>query len=161
MMKEVAENLRNVVAEGLSLLQNVSDDEAAIKPLPNKWSKKEILGHLIDSAGNNQQKFVRTMAEAQVEFVGYQQNFWVSSQKYNSAKWNDLISLWQASNLHLAHIIENVEPETLGNSITISDAGTFTLKFIMEDYVEHLKHHLNQIFPKLNLKNSFQNIYNT
>ena len=75
MMKEVAENLQKVVAEVLPLLQNVSDIEASLKLLPNKWSKKEILGHLIDSACNNQQKFVRTMAESEIEFVGYEQNF--------------------------------------------------------------------------------------
>ncbi len=161
MMKEVAENLRKVVTEVLPLLQKVSDDEASLKPLPHKWSKKEILGHLIDSAGNNQQKFVRTMADPEVEFVGYQQNFWVDSQNYHTADWRILINLWHAYNLHLAHIIEKVNPENLSHTITITDAGNFTLKFIMEDYVEHLKHHLNQILPTLNLNNNFQNIYNT
>ena len=161
MMKEVANSLRKVVAEALPVLQSISNEEASNKPLPHKWSKKEILGHLIDSAGNNQQKFVRTMAESHLEFVGYQQNFWVDSQKYNTADWQTLIDLWQAFNLHLAHIIENVKPETLSHTITISDAGNFTLKFIMEDYVEHLKHHLSQILPTFQLSNNFQNIYNT
>ena len=160
-MRETAENLRKILTEVLPLLENVGDEPASTKPLPDKWSKKEILGHLIDSACNNQQKFVRTMAEPAFEFVGYQQNHWVDSQKYNAANWNDLINLWEAYNLHLAHIIENVEPELLSNEITIENAGTFTLEFIMKDYVEHLKHHLSQILPTADLKHDFQNIYNT
>lgn len=160
-MRETAENLRKTLREVLPLLQNITNESASIKPLPEKWSKKEILGHLIDSACNNQQKFVRTMANFRVDFIGYQQNHWVDSQKYNAANWQDLISLWQFYNLHLAHIIENFNNELLANEITIENAGTFTLEFIIKDYVEHLKHHLGQILPEANLPNNFQNIYNT
>jgi hypothetical protein len=160
-MREVAENLRKTLNEVLPLLQNIGDDEAAYRPRPDKWSKKEILGHLIDSACNNQQKFVRTMAAPHLDFVGYRQNHWVDSQKYNRADWSDLLNLWQAYNLHLAHIIENVDRELLANTITIEDAGEFTLEFIMKDYVEHLKHHLNQILPTASLKHDFRNIDNT
>lgn len=77
-MRETAENLRKTVKDILPLLQNFSDKEASARPLPDKWSKKEVLGHLIDSACNNQQKFVRTMAEPRVDFVGYRQNHWVN-----------------------------------------------------------------------------------
>lgn len=160
-MRETAENLRKTLREVLPLLQNIANESASIKPLPEKWSKKEILGHLIDSACNNQQKFVRTMANFRVDFIGYQQNHWVDSQKYNAANWQDLISLWQFYNLHLAHIIENFNNELLANEMTIENAGTFTLEFIIKDYVEHLKHHLGQILPEANLPNNFQNIYNT
>lgn len=160
-MRETAENLRKTLTEVLPLLENISDEKASVKPLPDKWSKKEILGHLLDSACNNQQKFVRTMAQPHLDFVGYQQNHWVDSQKYNTARWSDLINLWNAYNLHLVHIIENVNSEVLPNEITIETAGTFTLEFIMKDYVEHLKHHLGQILPEADLRNNFQNIYNT
>lgn len=160
-MRETAEELRKTLTEVLTLLENIDDEAASVKPLPEKWSKKEILGHLIDSACNNQQKFVRTIDEKRVSFVGYRQNRWVSAQNYNAARWNDLINLWRVYNLHLAHVIESVEPEVLANEVTIEDAGTFTLEFIMKDYVEHLKHHLNQILPGAGLKNNFQNIYNT
>ncbi len=160
-MKETAENLRKIIGEVLPLLENFSDEDASAKPQPEKWSKKEILGHLIDSAGNNQQKFVRTMAERKSDFVGYQQNHWIDAQNYNAANWSDLINLWRFFNLHLAHIIENVNPDLLANEITIENAGSFTLEFIMTDYVEHLKHHLNQILPEADLQHEFQNIYNT
>ena len=160
-MEETAAELRKTLLEASRMLTLIEEKDASIKPLPEKWSKKEILGHLIDSAGNNQQKFVRTMAEKHVNFVGYQQKHWVDSQKYNDRNWQDLLLLWTTLNLHLAHIIENVEREVLANEITIEDAGTFTLEFIMQDYVEHLKHHLGQILPEAGLQNNFQNIYNT
>ena len=160
-MRETADELREIINEIGPLLERIIDEAAGRKPSPEKWSKKEILGHLIDSACNNQQKFVRTMAEKHVDFAGYQQNFWVASQRYNGRNWRDLISFWHGYNLQLAHIIENVAPEVLTNQITIEEAGTFTLEFIMKDYVEHLKHHLGQILPEANLQNNFQNIYNT
>lgn len=160
-MKEVAESLRAAVAHALPLLNKITDSEASIKPAPEKWSKKEILGHLIDSAGNNQQKFVRLMEQEKLDFPGYAQNHWVDSQKYNAANWQDLIALWRAFNSHLAHVIENANSGLLQNQITISDAGTFTLEFIMQDYVEHLKHHLKQILPDAGITSNFQNLYNT
>jgi hypothetical protein len=160
-MHETAAELRKTLERVVPFLHLVEDEEASVKPLPEKWSKKEILGHLIDSACNNQQKFVRTMVERRVEFIGYRQNEWVASQKYNTADWHSLVVFWLNFNLHLAHLIENVEPDVLANEITIEGAGTFTLEFIMKDYVEHLKHHLSQILPGAELKNNFQNIYNT
>jgi DinB superfamily len=160
-MKDVANDLRKTVALVLPILQSIGEADSIYKPLPNKWSKKEILGHLIDSACNNQQKFVRLQAKSELEFVGYEQDFWVESQKYNSADRQNLIVLWQTYNLHIAHIIENVSVEVLTNKIKVENAGSFTLEFIMKDYVEHLKHHLNQIIPTLGLKNEFQNLFNT
>ena len=160
-MRETAENLRKTLSEVLPLLENIGDEAASVKPLPNKWSKKEILGHLIDSASNNHQKFVRTIAEKHIDFAGYRQNQWIDSQKYNSADWQMLIGFWAFYNEHLAHVIENVDAGALANEITIDGARTFTLEFMIKDYVEHLKHHLSQILPETNLKNNFQNIYNT
>lgn len=160
-MRETAENLRKTLENVLPLLQNIAAAEASAYPSPDKWSKKQILGHLIDSACNNQQKFVRAMEQPQSEFVGYRQNVWVDSQKYDKENWNDLVNLWYAYNLHIAYIIENVDPKVLNNEITIENAGKFTLEFIMKDYGEHLKHHLKQILPAADLESKFQNIYNT
>lgn len=159
-MKETAEKLRKVLTDFVPILQEISDEDASMKPNPEKWSKKEILGHLIDSACNNQQKFVRTMAQKHLDFVGYKQNHWVESQKYVGADWEDLIKFWETYNLHISHIIENVDQEVLSNTITIEDAGPFTLEFIMKDYTEHLKHHLKQILPDAEIESNFENIYN-
>jgi hypothetical protein len=160
-MLNVAEDLRGTIQTALPLLAEITDEEASVPRAPGKWSRKEILGHLIDSACNNQQKFIRTRAQEHLDFVGYQQNFWVESQRYNAVDWNSLVAFWRAYNLHLAHVIENTDAALLANSITIDDHGTFTLEFIMKDYVEHAKHHLLQILPDGPFSNNFENIYNT
>lgn len=159
-MKATAQSLRQILTQVLPFLQQISDEEASIKPLPHKWSKKEILGHLVDSACNNQQKFVRTMAQPHLNFVGYAQDFWVSEQHYNQASWQELISFWYAYNLHIAHIIEHVNPDFLQNTITIEGYGLFSLEFIMQDYAEHLKHHLKAILPEIGIESKFANVYN-
>jgi hypothetical protein len=160
-MRGTAEDLRRTIADVWPLLQKIADDEAAARPAAGQWSKKEILGHLIDSACNNQQKFVRTISAAHVDFAGYRQNQWIEAQQYNAAGWADLIDLWRAYNLHLARVIENAGAEVLSNTINIENAGTYTLEFIMKDYVEHLKHHLKQILPDAAVHSEFQNVYNT
>ena len=99
------------------------------------------------------------MLTAELQFVGYQQNEWVSLQNYNAVEWKTLITWWVNVNEHLAHIIENTPENTSQHTIKIVDDGPFTLEFIMTDYVEHLKHHLNQILPDVELESSFRNVY--
>lgn len=159
-MKTTAENLRQTLDQVFPFLREISDEEASIKPALNKWSNKEILGHLIDSACNNQQKFVRMMAQSHLDFVGYAQDFWVSQQHYNQASWLQIVELWLAYNQHIAHIIEHVNPDFLQNTITIEGNGLYTLEFIMQDYAEHLKHHLKVILPEIGLESRFSNVYN-
>ena len=160
-MEQTAQHLLETLEKALPLLHQFSEAEASAKPRPEKWSKKEILGHLIDSASNNQHKFVRTMqAEGYVDFVGYAQNFWVEAQGYNKGNWLEIIALWEHFNRHLAHVIRNTPPEKLENTISIEGSDSFTLRFIMTDYVEHLKHHLKQILPEGGFVSSFENLYN-
>ncbi len=161
-MNLVTQDLLDTLESALPLLRQISEAEAAMKPVPGKWSKKEILGHLIDSASNNHQKFVRTMhANSHVDFVGYAQNFWVEAQVYQASNWLSLIDLWEHFNRHLTHIIQHTNVDHLNNTISIDGSKPFTLEFLMRDYGEHLKHHLNQILPGAGFKSSFENIYNT
>jgi hypothetical protein len=158
-MKSTANHLREILNQVLIPLRNISDEAASLKSRPGKWSKKEILGHLIDSACNNHQKFVRTMEQPHLEFVGYAQNHWVSAQNYQQTDWLALIAFWEMYNLHVAHVIDNVSETVLQNTIMIEGVGPFTLEFIMKDYAEHLKHHLHQIVPEIGLKSVFENVY--
>ncbi|HAD12305.1 MAG TPA: DinB family protein [Saprospirales bacterium] len=158
-MNEIADRLLAVVDQVKPLLEALTDVETGVKP-DGKWSKKEILGHLIDSACNNQQKFVRTMeADSPLHFVGYAQDYWVSAQGYQQREWREILLLWEWYNKHIAHIIRIVPERTLSNTISINGSQPFTLAFIMEDYIEHLKHHLKQILPQAELESNFTNPY--
>ena len=158
--QETAQCLRESITAILPVLRAISDAEASLKPQPTKWSAKEIIGHLIDSACNNHQKFIRTMAQPHLDFVGYQQDFWVQKQYYSSRPWEELLTLWYSYNLHLAHIIEHTAQEVLSNTVSIESVGPFRLDFIMPDYIEHLKHHLRQILPDSDMQSTFSNVYN-
>ena len=158
-MRRVADELRALVARFAPQLRELNHAEICQRPRPKKWARKEVLGHLIDSAANNQQKFVRMMAAPHLEFPGYRQDEWVDLQKWAAADWSMMVDLWQAYNLHLAFVMEIAEPAQLQHTIMIEGAGPFTLEFIMPDYVEHMKHHLRQIFPEADLENQFFNVY--
>jgi DinB superfamily len=136
--------LASVVERALSHLSAISDDAASKKPAPDKWSKKEILGHLIDSAANNHQRFVRLQLEPEISLPGYDQDNWVRLNRYQQAPWSEIIILWSAYNRHLATVIESLDEATLGH-LWHSPSGDVTLEFIATDYVRHLRHHLSQI----------------
>lgn len=111
-MQPTAQHLLDTVDFATPRLPAISADAAARRPAPGKWSKKEILGHLIDSAGNNQQKFARLLSAPNhhVEFAGYAQDDWVAAQHYQETDWPGLVTLWQAFNRHLAHVIAHATP---------------------------------------------------
>ena len=136
--------LASVVTHALPLLSAIPEDAAAKKPAPNKWSKKEILGHLIDSAANNHQRFMRLQLQTEISLPGYDQDNWVRLNHYQQRTWNEIVTLWSAYNRHLASVIESLDDSALGH-VWHSPDGDVTLEFIASDYVRHLKHHLAQI----------------
>jgi hypothetical protein len=123
----------------------VSEAGAASKSGPGRWSKKEILGHLIDSAGNNHQRFVRAQLTPRLETPGYEQMAWVASQSYITESWADLIELWSAYNRHLLHVVKAMPDAVLKNEVVIGTNSPATLEAVVIDYVRHLNHHLGQI----------------
>jgi DinB superfamily len=136
--------LASVVAHALPLLSAVPEDAASKKAAPNKWSKKEILGHLIDSAANNHQRFMRLQVQTEISLPGYDQDDWVRLNHYQQRTWNEIVTLWSAYNRHLASVIESLDDSALGH-VWHSPDGDVTLEFIASDYVRHLRHHLAQI----------------
>ena len=136
--------LASVVTQALPQLSAISEEAASTKPAPNKWSKKEILGHLIDSAANNHQRFVRLQLQPEINLPGYDQDNWVRLNRYQEEPWLAIIELWSAYNRHLVSVIESLDESALGHVWHASD-GDVTLEFIASDYVRHLKHHLKQI----------------
>jgi hypothetical protein len=126
-------------------LRQIDDAAALRRPAPGKWSNKEIIGHLIDSAANNHQRFIRLQLGPSINLPGYDGDAWVELQRYQERPWTELIDLWQMYNTQLAAVIRNVDPNSLRNVWHMPDGKDADLEFIMRDYVVHLRHHLDQI----------------
>jgi len=141
----VANELVGVVETSSAKLRLLHETEVTLKPAPGKWSKKEILGHLLDSATNNHQRFIRAQMTEEFVFPGYDGDEWVRRQDYNSKPWMELVDLWRLFNRHVAHTMRNIPGEKLEMLCKIGSGDPVTLGFIVEDYLTHLKHHLAQL----------------
>ena len=138
--------LAGILSQASSPLSRIDEEPAARRPAPGRWSKKEILGHLIDSASNNHQRWVRAQLAPSIEFPGYEQDAWVRSQAYQTEPWADLVELWLALNRHLVHVIEEMPPESLDHKCIIAGRAPVTLASLIEDYASHVEHHLAQLW---------------
>jgi hypothetical protein len=155
-MEDVLEDFRRTVEEASARLLSMPEAEAAARPAEGKWSAKEVIGHLIDSAANNHQRFVRAQSQDNLVFPGYAQEEWVRTQGYQDESWPLLVNLWRFYNLHLVHVCAHApEAERLRERrehnlheigfAPVSSDEPATLEHLMRDYVGHLKHHLRQI----------------
>ena len=151
-----ADELRSTVERAAPQLLAISDADSARRPAPGKWSPREIVGHLVDSASNNHQRFVRAQFQDDLVFTGYDQDAWVSTQHYQDASWRDLVTLWRSFNLHIARVIATMPLEVRTRVHTrhnfdvlafqpVAAGAPTTLDYFMHDYVGHLKHHLRQL----------------
>jgi hypothetical protein len=145
MLNTVANELAQVVSLTEPKLRALSSATVTARPAADRWTIQEVLGHLIDSAANNHQRFIRAQFVEPLIFPKYEQNEWVSSQQYNAADWSALVDLWAAYNRHLVHVIRCVNPAALPRICVIGPYEPVTLQFLIEDYVVHLKHHLRKI----------------
>jgi hypothetical protein len=144
-MPSAAEELRLSLAEALPRLSALSETQAAAARGESKWTRKEVLGHLIDSALNNHQRFVRAQLAERLVFPGYEQAAWVAVERPGARLWTELISLWEALNRHVAHVMAAVPEGRLAIECVIGGGAPVTLGWLMSDYVRHLRHHLAQI----------------
>jgi hypothetical protein len=144
-MKQLAAELRGEVDRAASRFQGWSEADVTGERGAGKWIRKEILGHLIDSAFNNQQRFVRAQLASEYVGPGYEQAAWVAVNGYRERPWRELVEIWVAANRHLAAVIERVPASKLQTPCTIGDGKPVTLAYVMQDYLTHMKHHLEQV----------------
>jgi hypothetical protein len=156
-MEDVLGDFVRTVEEASARLLSLTEDESRAPLAEGKWSAKETLGHLIDSASNNHQRFVRAQLKEDLVFEGYEQEAWVRAQVYREEPWPLVVNLWKFYNLHLAHVCRHApESERLRarREHNLHEIGwapvereePATLEHLMRDYVGHLKNHLRQIF---------------
>ena len=141
-----AAELHAAIGEALQLFQQVDETRTTRRLKPEGWCAREVLGHLIDSACNNHRRFVMGQSPATTRFDGYDQEEWVTRQRYDKVPWRDLVALWTAYNRHLAHVMASTPDEAAARTALAPDGSSqISVAFLMEDYVQHLRHHLMQI----------------
>ncbi|HEY3402752.1 MAG TPA: DinB family protein [Ohtaekwangia sp.] len=148
-MKTVVAELRQIIHEFTDKIDQIPDSDFSDKLLPGKWSKKEVLGHLIDSAENNLRRFITGQYESVPPKIVYDQDFWVTANGYQRTPKADIISLWKLINERICEILLSVPVEKYN---AVCDTGKEAaqhkaLEWLAADYVKHMKHHLNQIIP--------------
>ena len=153
-MDTLLDRWQHAVTHAASELIALPDAAASRRPAAGKWSVKEIIGHLIDSAANNHRRFVEGQFQDTLTFPGYAQGAWVTSQDYQAASWPSLVALWAGYNDHLMHVVRSIPPAVLqqARAHNFDELGwrplprsqPATLQYLIEDYVAHLEHHVAQ-----------------
>ena len=145
--ERLAADIESAVNKACQELENISNEVIEAKPEPGEWSIKEVIGHLVDSASNNHQRFVRLQIDDSLFFPDYSQDndVWVSIQGYQATSWHDLLALWQYFNLHLAHVIRTVDEDCQDHKWVVDEDTAVTLGELMIDYLRHLQDHMQQI----------------
>jgi len=144
MITDTTKQLKQTIDDILN--RDIAAIDWATKPAPDKWSKKQIIGHLIDSAQVNLQRFVRCTYEENFKLT-YEQVEWVDAAHYQEANVNELLGLWNLLNLQIIRVLENYPIHRLqaqcDNSKT--EPSLHTVEWLAADYVAHMQHHLKQL----------------
>lgn len=153
----IAADLRAAIEEGAALFAGAGEDVTARRPAPGKWSAREVIGHLIDSACNNQRRFIINQGNVERLIVDpYEQNEWVERSGYADTAGAELVATWIAYNRHIARVLEAIPDAALNRPLGPLAGYRFpyrappatdhaTLGYLAEDYVAHIRHHLKQI----------------
>ncbi|HYL34735.1 MAG TPA: DinB family protein [Bryobacteraceae bacterium] len=144
-MIPLSERLKEVVESAAHNFAGYENASAAKNLQAGGWSRKQILGHLIDSASNNHQRFVRALLLDELTWPNYDQEGCVRAQRYQEAEWADLVRLWTSYNRFLAHVLAGVPAAKLSTKCRIGDDPPLTLEELAVDYLRHMEHHLEQI----------------
>jgi hypothetical protein len=149
--QDLAAALARTLDDEVRILRTVPDGPATAKPnRPSGvgWSQREELGHLIDSAVNNHARFVRAVLEPDFEGPTYDQEGWVSAHRYREIPWTELVETWHAHNRILTPLVAGIAETTLAKRCRIGGGEPVTLEFLIDDYVLHMRHHLDQILRR-------------
>jgi len=144
MIDKSIQRLQYLASAMPALLTNISEDEFSNKTASGKWSKKEILGHLIDSATNNHQRFIRVQFE-NIPMIVYDQNQWNKYSYHTQMSKTQLITFWTAYNRQLVELIKLIPKDRLLRECSIGKERNVTLQWLIDDYLRHMEHHLKQI----------------
>ncbi len=149
-LQETAVGIESIVDHWSPRLRDLAADQVSHKPTPDRWSIAQLIGHLIDSASNNHQRFVRAQyCDGELIFPKYDQNQWVAAADYANHEWDSIVELWVHYNLLIASVIRSIQTESLQTPCTITPYETCTLEFLVTDYLAHLHHHFKILEERL------------
>ncbi|MFY0625381.1 MAG: DinB family protein [Reichenbachiella sp.] len=140
---QLSSKLKDDLDTQLLRFESIAQKEWYDKPIPEKWSKIEILGHLVDSALNNIQRFIKIQYDDQTN-IFYDQDFWVKANDYQNQETQFVITFWKNINTQIVNVWKNIQDDQLSKTIPVKDENP-TLLFLMEDYILHMQHHLRKI----------------
>lgn len=141
-MEDTIQQLQTIINSFTPQLQSIHEDAWSFKPDPAKWSKKEIVGHLIDSAQNNIRRFIVAQYEDNPK-IKYAQDTWVAASNYQNCLTKDLVGLWILMNKHICMILKNIP---VGMEERLSETSEpHSINWLAADYNKHLLHHLHQL----------------
>ena len=141
----LAWQLETVLTREAAQLRAMPETRALERPTADGWSRKEELGHLIDSAVNNHVRFVAASLQDHFSGPSYQQDGWVRAHGYHDMPFTTLVDLWEAHNTLLTAVIQRIPDDKLAVRCRIGDGEEATLGFIVEDYIIHMQHHLDHL----------------
>jgi hypothetical protein len=145
-MKETIKKLEQLLKTGFNYMSQSSELELSQKISIDKWSKKEILGHLIDSGINNLQRFTEIQFDDKpFKIKTYNQNGLVKVNDYQNAETKEIVAFWLSINNRIINVINLQTENTLNFKIELEKDNISDLRFLINDYVNHTEHHLNQI----------------
>lgn len=151
-MKDTATDLENIIELFKKDYLNLDDLLAETKISEDKWTLKEIIGHLIDSASNNHQRFIRLILSEEIQFPDYNNEEWLQVQSHNEIKFSNLVSLFYYFNTLIVNILKNIDPKSLNNRWNVQwDENTsfITLENLAEHYVDHMRNHIIHFHERL------------
>lgn len=128
-------------------IQSLSEEDLSFKPSTEKWSKKEIIGHLIDSATNNHHRIVRGQYE-ELPKIAYDNQTWQSGNHYQDMSVEHLVTFWIAYNRYFLELIKLIPAEKLTRMVKTGEQGDnnlMNIEFLIKDYIDHMEHHLKQV----------------
>ncbi len=158
MKAQITETLKAIIDTAAPQLSAITDTDAAVRDTPDKWSKKQILGHLIDSAVNNHRRFNQFLNQEHLVFDGYDQNNEVKINDYQNRHLADIIALWRGMNQQIIQIIKSIPDQRFTQAYAqhnyhrlgmkaITESDPTTIQYLALNYIDHLEHHLAQLLP--------------
>ena len=144
----LANFLTETIEREIPNLRAITEQQSTVARGEGKWSPKQELGHLIDSAANNHMRFVRATLDGEFRGPHYLADDWVRLHGYRDIPWESIVALWLGFNKLLTTLVDRIPDYRLQSPCYIGSSEPLKLSYVIEDYVLHMQHHLDLLFKR-------------